>query len=197
MDSVRPPTGFKGAVMNPSESNFCLSTFGHRRASPGLVFVLALALAACGQSSPSNLAKARQTADVLSGDAAGAAADNPQCKMFTPAEIAAYGGGPVGAGANAAMGTGCQWSRAGGPNKGMVLLQVIDAEDHSPPSNAEGFKKLPDVGGEGFVVPQMGGWQAGAIDGAKSINVMTSGSSSSEAKTVAFLREAMKRSAAS
>ena len=197
MDSVRSPTGFKGAVMNPSESNSCLSAFDRRRAAPGVVFVLALALAACGQSNPSDLAKAKQTADVLSGDAAGAAADNPQCKMFTPAEIAAYGGGPVGAGANAAMGTGCQWPRAGGPNNGMVLLQVVDADDHSPPSGAKDFKELPDVGREGFVVPQMGGWQAGAIDGAKSINVMVSGSSSSEAKTVALLREAMKRSAAS
>jgi hypothetical protein len=155
----------------------------------GLVLLLALGLAACGQSTAS---PARRTADALTGDANGAAADNPQCKMFTRDEIAGYGGAPVSAGRNAAMGSGCQWPGAKGDGNGSVLLQIVDANDHSPPSMAPGFKKLADVGTKGFVVPQMGGWLAGAIQGPKSINITTSGASS-EAKTVAFLREAMKR----
>ena len=37
--------------------------------------------------------------DLLTGDAKGSASNNPQCKLFTPAEIASYVGMPVGPGA--------------------------------------------------------------------------------------------------
>ena len=158
-----------------------------------LVLALTLGLAACGQSVPSDAQRAQQTADVLTGNAAGPAADNPQCRMFTPEEIATYLGKPAKAGANAAMGTGCQWAGTTSDGSSFVMLQIVAADDHSPPSAAPDFKKLPDVGIKGFVVPQIGGWQAGAIQGAKSINVATSGTTTSEAQAVAFLREALKR----
>jgi hypothetical protein len=157
------------------------------------ILVLAFGLAACGKPASSAAAQdARKTADALTGDAAGAAADNPQCKMFSLAEIAAYGGAAVNPGKNAALGAGCQWPGASGDGTGTVMLQIVAAKDHSPPSGAAGFKKLSDVGTKGFVVPQMGGWQAGAIQGAKSINISTGGASS-ETKTIALLREALKR----
>jgi hypothetical protein len=158
-----------------------------------LALALTLVVAACAKPAPSATAQqAQATADILTGDAGGDPANNPQCKMFTPAEVADYAGAPVGAGRNAAMGTGCQWLGVAGDASGTVLLQIVDASDHVPPSGAAGFKKLSDVGTRGFIVPQMGGWQAGAIQGRKSIDV-TTGSASSEAKTEALLRAALER----
>jgi hypothetical protein len=159
----------------------------------GFVLALAVGLTACGQSGSSTAQRAQQTAGALTGDSAGAAADNPQCKMFTLTEIATYLGGPAKLGTNAAMGTGCQWTGVTNDGAQFVMLQVVRASDHEPPKLAAGFKKLADVGTEGFVVPGIGGWEAGAIQGDKSINVVTSGATTSEAQTVAFLREALKR----
>jgi hypothetical protein len=163
------------------------------RGSTGLLLLVGLSLAACNKSPSSVPPEAQRTADALTGDSKGEASANPQCRMFTAAEIEAYGGAPVGAGTNAAMGTGCQWPGAQGDGNGTAMLQIVPAGDHEPPSAAPGFKKLTDVGTEGFVVPEMGGWHAGAIQGKNSVNVTTSGPAASEEKTVAFLREAMKR----
>jgi len=77
------------------------------------------------------------------------------------------------------------------------MLQILPARDHEPPSGAPGFKRLAGVGKDGFVLPEMGGWHAGAIQGDRSINVTTSGPAASEQKTVEFLREAMRRVAGS
>jgi hypothetical protein len=162
----------------------------------GLTLALVLGLAACGQSAPSTVRRAQETANALTGDAAGAAADNPQCRMFTPAEISTYLGAPAKAGANAAMGSGCQWADTANDGAGFVMLQIVAARDHSPPSGAPGFKKLPDIGTKGFVVPQLSGWQAGAIRGDKSINIIVNGATASEAGATALLREAVKRAGA-
>jgi hypothetical protein len=150
---------------------------------------LALAIGACNKN-PGVPADAQKTAAALSGDSKGSAESNPLCKKFTRDEIASYEGGPVNEGQNAAMGSGCQWidERA----QGSAILQVVSSNDHSPPSAAAGYKELPAVGEQGFVAPEMGGWHAGAIQGGKSINVLT-GSKSDELKTVVFLKEAMKR----
>jgi predicted small lipoprotein YifL len=165
-----------------------------RYAMHSLVLPLVLGLAACGQSGPSKAQQAQQAADALTGDAAGDAASNPQCKMFTLTEIATYLGAPAKLGTNAAMGTGCQWTGVTNDGAQFVMLQIVDARYHEPPSaSVAGYKKLADVGTEGFVVPGIGGWQAGAIQRDKSINVVTSGATTSEAQTIAFLREALKR----
>ena len=162
----------------------------------GVMLALVLGLAACGQSASTNARRAQQTADTLTGNAAGAAADNPQCRMFTPAEISAYLGAPAKAGTNAAMGSGCQWTGTANDGASFAMLQIVAARDHSPPSAAPGFKKLTDIGTKGFIVPEMSGWQAGAIQGDTSINVTISGATASEAQTTALLREAVKREGA-
>jgi hypothetical protein len=167
-----------------------------RPTTQGIILALILGLAACGQSASTTARRAQQTADTLTGDAAGAAADNPQCRMFTPAEISTYLGAPAKIGPNAAMGSGCQWTGMANDGASFVMLQIVAARDHSPPSAAPGFKKLADIGTKGFVVPQMSGWQAGAIQGDTSINVTISGASVSEARTTALLREAVKRAGA-
>ena len=128
-----------------------------------LALPLALGLVGCSKN-PGVPGDAQKAADVLSGDAAGGAGDNPICKMFTVAEIAAYEGVPVEAGINAAMGSGCQWMDTKGD--GYVLLQVLPEDYFQVRSRSAGFKDLPDVGKEGFVVPEMaglGGWAGGAI----------------------------------
>ena len=62
--------------------------------------LLAGVLAACGGSSAAE-----------QGDA------TPQCKLFTPAELAKFVGEPLGPGHEAAMGTGCQWLGRSGEGK--------------------------------------------------------------------------------
>ena len=74
------------------------------------------------------------------------------------------------------------------------MFQILPANYHSPASAAPGFKELGDIGEKGFVVPETGGWAAGAIKGENSVNVSTPAGATEE-RTVAFLREAIKRSA--
>jgi hypothetical protein len=90
------------------------------------------------------------------------------------------------------MGSGCQWTGVANDGAQFVMLQIVDARYHEPPA-AAGFRKLADVGTGGFVAPGIGGWEAGAIKGGKSINVVTSGATTGEAQTIAFLSEALKR----
>lgn len=149
----------------------------------------AVALAACGPSTPSSDAK--KTADALTGDSNGAANLNPLCKLFTPAELEAYAGESLGAPDTAAMGTGCQWLAKDG--EGSVLLQIVPKSYHRNTYLADGYKKLPDLGVEGNVAPDMGGWIAATIVGEESIIASVAGKSASEAQAVALLRETIKR----
>lgn len=110
--------------------------------------------------------------------------------MFTVDEIARYEGVPVAAGINAAMGSGCQWADKDGA--GYALLQIVPEEYYETPSRAPGYKKLPDVGKRGFVVPEEGGWGGGVIKGGQGIRFSIKGTST-EAMAVMFLKEAMKR----
>jgi len=151
--------------------------------------LVAVALAACGPSTPASDAK--QTADALTGDSKGAANLNPLCKLFTPAELEAYVGEPLGAPDTAAMGTGCQW--LANDNQGNVLLQIVPKSYHRDPHLADGYKKLPDLGVESNVAPDMGGWIAATIVGEESIIASVAGKSASEAQAVALLRETIKR----
>jgi hypothetical protein len=133
-------------------------------------------------------ARAQNTADVLTGDAAGSADSNPLCKLFTVDEIASYEGAPVAAGKNAAMGTGCQWVDRQG--EGNAMIQVAPSRYYEESGDAA--KSLPGVGEKAFFTPDMGGWKAGAIQRGKTI-VVSTGDSSDATKVVAFLKEAMKR----
>jgi hypothetical protein len=150
--------------------------------------------AGCIASFAQDKAAAEKLAAALKGDNAGAAADNRQCKMFTKAEAGRYNGQTVDHAENAAMGTGCQWTTKG--QEGSVLVQVVPARYHEKPSLGPGYKKLPDVGTQAFVIPDMCGWHAGSLNGARAVHVMISGKGASEAKAVELLKEAMKRDTA-
>jgi hypothetical protein len=150
--------------------------------------------AGCASSFAQGKSDAEKLAAALKGDNAGAAADNRQCKMFTKAEAGHYNGQAVDHAENAAMGTGCQWTTTG--QNGSVLVQVVPARYHETPSRAAGYKKWPEVGTQAFVVPEMGGWHAGSLNGARAVHVMISGKGASEAKAVELLKESMKRDTA-
>jgi hypothetical protein len=152
--------------------------------------VLGISVSLGAQSKPD----AEKLAGELKGDKQGTAASNKQCKLFTMAEASSYVGAKVQNMENAAMGTGCQWTVGG--NNGSMLVQVVPARYHEKPSGAPGYKKLPEIGPQAFVVPEMGGWHAGSLEGAHAVHVNLSGKGASEATAVALLKEAMKREAA-
>jgi hypothetical protein len=73
------------------------------------------------------------------------------------------------------------------------MIQVVPARYHEPHKGANGFKKLPDVGTQGFVEMSMGGWNAGAITGPQAIVVAVRGPAASEATAIALLKEVIER----
>ena len=158
-----------------------------------LMLCASMTLAACGGAQKPAVAEAQKPVAVATPDVSGTAADNPQCKLFTTAEISSYIGETVSTGQNAALGTGCQWLAADGT--GDVIVAVVPSSYHEPPSAADGYRALPDVGSKGFVAPQLDGWVAGAIVGEDAIRVSVAGATATEATAVALLRDTIKHRA--
>jgi len=155
--------------------------------------IASVLLTACGGSQAADQSDARKAVAALTGDDKRAAANNPHCKMFTQAEVAKFIGEPVSAGRTAAMGSGCQWLATVG--RGNVMVQIVPSNYHERPSLADGFKEVAGIGARGFVVPESGGWGAGAIEGKDAIRVSVVGASASEASALALLKEAIGRRA--
>jgi hypothetical protein len=150
--------------------------------------MLCLALFNAGVSAQSSDPK--KTKDILTGDAKGSAATNPQCVLFTPGEIAGYLGVAVGAGQNAAGGAGCNWTDKS--DEAQAILTVVGADYFTEPSLVKGFKRLNGIGKKAWVAPDAG-WSAGALLDDVAVIVNLDGQKASEASTVAFLQEAIKR----
>jgi len=136
---------------------------------------------------------AKKLAAVLTGDDKKSAAENPQCKLYTPAELVKYVGTPVLAGRNAAMGAGCQWVTK--DDSGDVIVAVIPADYHTSPTLAKGYRALTNIGTKGFVVPELGGWAAGAIAGDMAVRVSVAGPGASESTAIDLLTETLRRRA--
>lgn len=134
---------------------------------------------------------AQKVADALRGRGTTAASDSPQCRLFTPSELEPFVGATLAAGNIAAAGTGCQWLGKGGNTS--VLIQVAAARYHEPHQGAPGFKWLPDVGTKGFVESSLGGWNAGAIDGDRTVVVEVMGPKADASTAIALLKETLKR----
>lgn len=153
-----------------------------------ILFAIVLAslglTSACGQSAATPDAKA--AADALTGVAEGT---SPQCKLFSPTEIAAYIGEPVNVGQDAAG--GCQWTAKDG--SGDVIVAVVPAANHEPPKSAEGYRPLTAPGQGGFVAPYLGGWLAGAIVGERAVRVSVDGQTASADQAETLLSEAANR----
>ena len=150
-----------------------------------------LLLGACDNANGQGRQAAKKTADALTGDAKTSAANNPQCKLFTLAEIQNYTGKPVKAGRNAAGATGCQWVMTTNENS-YLIVQVLPADYYQdPPKNAT---MLGDVGKKGYVVQNLEHtWNAAAFQGDEVVMVVTDGPIASEKATVDILRETLKR----
>lgn len=151
----------------------------------GVLMVACLASSTLAQGADPN-----KTKDQLTGDAKGSAAANPQCKLFTPAEIAKYLGVSVGAGKNAAGGAGCDWTDK--EFEGQALLTVVGPSQYTEPSAVKGFKRLPGIGKKAWVAPDSG-WSAGALLDDAVVLVNLDSKKASETAVVAFLQETVKR----
>jgi hypothetical protein len=145
----------------------------------------------CGCQKTDAVADANKAMNVITGDDQQPASANSTCRMFSSTEAASYIGEPVGAPENAAMGSGCAWPAKDGD--GEVVIAIVPAADHEPPTGGEGFQKLASPGTEGFAIPQLGGWVAGSIVGDKAIRVTVMGQTASEATAAKLLTDVAAR----
>jgi hypothetical protein len=152
---------------------------------------LCVTLMLCGCQQSSAVADQQAAMKVVTGDDQQDASANWTCRMFSQTEVAGYIGEPVGAGENAAMGSGCAWAAKDGD--GEVVVAIVPADDHEPPRSAPNFLKLGSPGKDGFAVPQLGGWVAGAIVGTRAIRVTAMGNEASEANAARLLGDVASR----
>lgn len=163
---------------------------------PAPRILVAVLAAACALAAPARAqtADAQKHKDLLTGDARIAASANPQCRLFTPAEIGTWLGAAVGAGENGSGGAGCQWH-----DKDFNVLSyvtVVAAAKYAEPSGSKGFKRLPAIGPKAWTAPEPstpGSWSAGTFEGDLAILVHLDGPKASEAAAVAFLQETLRR----
>jgi hypothetical protein len=155
-----------------------------------IVAALAVMLWISGTGAEAQSVDPNEALDQLTGDAKGSAADNPQCRLFTPEEIGSYLGVEVGAGENAAGGAGCQWMDQ--DYEAQAILTVVGPDQYTEPSLVTGFKRLTGIGAKAWVAPESG-WSAGALLDNATIIVSLDGDKADEATVVEFLREAVKR----
>jgi hypothetical protein len=152
-----------------------------------LLTVFMAALSACGDASTEKKSEAPEAATPIS-IAASNAATNPVCKIFAPDELKPYLGAAVLPPENATG--GCQWAEKDGD--GDVTISVVDARYHVE-IKSDTYQPVSDVGTKGYSTQAMGGWQAGAIIGEQTVNVMIAGPAASREQAIALLKETVKR----
>ena len=132
---------------------------------------------------------------MIKGDDKSSPSNNPQCKLFSNADATRYVGIPVTGISNAALGSACTWDTA--DDDSFMIVAVVPKSYHEPNRGASGFRKLPDVGTEGFVQQQLGGWVAGTIVGPSAIRVTINSKTTSSSGAIELLKETIKRVTAS
>jgi hypothetical protein len=117
------------------------------------------------------------------------------CSLFTTAEIKEFLGASVAAGRMAGpAGTACQWSGAGEGVAAYAQIQVIKGTEYwTAPSTAKGYEAVSGIGKEAFVVPEAGGWAAGALTDAAVLGAALSGGKASKESAVRLLRALLER----
>ncbi|MBS0641303.1 MAG: hypothetical protein JSS43_15625 [Proteobacteria bacterium] len=119
-------------------------------------------------------------------------AENDRCALLTRQEAASILGMPVSPGKTAGpAASACQFDN---DDDGYVQVQVIDDPRYwSPPKLAPDFRKVTGIGKEAYVVPEMGGWTAGALLEGRLAVVSLSGGKSSADAAVNLLRTVVGR----
>jgi hypothetical protein len=157
--------------------------------------VLTAAMAACsgGASAQSD---ARKLAATLRGEDKVGASRNPQCQLFTPADLSKIVGVPFEPGRDPlGGGISCQW-RARSAD-GFVMVTVVDGKYYEAHTKAPGFKTISGSGiGTRAFVEHDNGWRAGALVGSEAVMAEVKGPGESEATAIALLKETIKRKAA-
>lgn len=155
-------------------------------------FAACLAATGCNEPRADAADEAKKAAAALTGDDKMAAADNPQCKLFTAAELETYAGEPLAEGVNAGSALGCQWPAK--DDTGDVMISVFGKDYHVPPNLDPTYKQLPDVGTDGFVVHEFDGWAVGAITSeTEAVKVSVAGDGATPETAIALLKEVIKR----
>ncbi len=152
----------------------------------GLVLLL---LAVAGCSDDSQKAAGDGTADAARDDDAA----HGLCALFDPEEIQELLGARVGDGQTAGpLGTACQWD--GNEDGVYVQIQVLAGTEYwEKPSLAPGYQAIEGLGHEAYVVPDLGGWRAGALTDDAVAIVSMNGNSADRERTVKLLRRLMAR----
>jgi len=113
------------------------------------------------------------------------------CSWFTPAEIAKYLGVAVEAGqVNGPLNSQCQW-KGKSASPAFISIQIVRRSDWEDPHLADGYKRVQGIGETAYVVPQLGGWQAGARTATKVVAVSGLGGTLTAEKTLDVLRAAV------
>ena len=128
------------------------------------------------------------------GGAAAAGAGDGLCGTYTALEIEQRIGIPVEDGSAAGPGgTACQWDAASEADAWVQIQVIDDTEYWEKPDLAPGYEAVPGIGSEAFVVPEMGGWKAGALTETSVAYVSMAGGSSTETTSVELLRDLLDR----
>jgi hypothetical protein len=112
------------------------------------------------------------------------------CNWFTPAEIRQYLGAEVKAGrVGGPLDSLCQWDGKVDA-RAFIHIQISSPRSWSMPDLADGFRRVRGIGDVAYIVPEFGGWTAGAKTIARVVLVSGSGGTLTAEKILDLLRRA-------
>jgi hypothetical protein len=117
-----------------------------------------------------------------------AAANSPAvCAMLSPNQLHSWFGTAmkVESISDIPQAQGCQWLPADG-RPGSLTAQIVPARYYTEPKLGDGFKTLAGIGEKAYIVPSLGGWEAGALKGSKAVVIRTP--KTSRANAIAVLK---------
>ena len=126
--------------------------------------------------------------------AASPASQEGLCSLFAREEIEGLLGTPVENGdVTGPLGTACQWNGSADDSAYAQVQVISDTSYWEKPTLAKGYEELDAIGKEAFVVPELGGWRAGAVTDASVIMVSVSGGTSNRDTAIRLLRNSLER----
>lgn len=169
-----------------------MPSYSTRRANAALsiVTVLAALLVHACSGDPGNAAQAERS----SKDTSGTHATTGLCSLFTREEIGALLGTTVEAGypAGVMKDKACQWDGSADEDA-VAHIQWLPVDAWTPPKGARGFERVNGIGREAYVVPELGGWAAGALRDDDGVMVAVAGGTSTRETALELLRELLSR----